>query len=164
MVFLDQTHLELLLAVIHLHEQAMGSIPVPINDVCPAVAVEIRQSDAPAVLHGVLHPCGDISAVRANFRCQICPRGGRWSLTCLLSHVCKRSIAFVPEQEVGSVLVDAQHVRQGLADDGAHHYTSTPCADGGVKQEKKQRATLEGKKGEDEQRKEGERERERAAP
>lgn len=73
-VFLIQTHLELLLAVIQLQEQAMGSVPVPINNVCPAVAVEVRQSDAPAVLHGVLHACGDIRSVAANFRGRLCPR------------------------------------------------------------------------------------------
>lgn len=49
------THLELLFAVIQLHIQAVRSIPVSIDDVCLAVAVEVCQSDPSAVLHGVLH-------------------------------------------------------------------------------------------------------------
>lgn len=42
-------------AVIQLHVQAMRSIPVPVDDVCLSVTVEICQSDPSAMLHGVLH-------------------------------------------------------------------------------------------------------------
>lgn len=50
-----KTHLELLFTVIQLHVQAMRSIPVPIDDICPAVTVEVCQSNPSAMLHGVLH-------------------------------------------------------------------------------------------------------------
>lgn len=48
------THLELLLSVIHLQVQAVGSIPVPIDNVSLAIAVKIGQSNPSAMLHGVL--------------------------------------------------------------------------------------------------------------
>ena len=51
-------------------------------------------------------------------------------LTSLLRHISKSSISVVPEQEVGSELVDAEHVGQALTDDGPHHDTSPSCTDG----------------------------------
>lgn len=52
-----KTYFKLLFPVVQLHEEAMRSIPVAVDDVRPAISVEIRQSDASAVLHGVLHAC-----------------------------------------------------------------------------------------------------------
>lgn len=52
-----RTYLELLFAVVELHEEAMRPVPVAVDDVRPAVPVEVGQSDASAVLHGVLHAC-----------------------------------------------------------------------------------------------------------
>lgn len=50
-------HLKPLFAVIQLHVQAMGSVPVPVDDVRLSVAVEVGQSDSSAVLHRVLDAC-----------------------------------------------------------------------------------------------------------
>lgn len=51
------THFELLFAVVHLHIQAMGSVPIPIHDVCLAVTVEVGQNNSSSMLHGILHTC-----------------------------------------------------------------------------------------------------------
>ena len=47
-------YLEPLLPVVHLDVQTVWPVPVAVDDVCLAVAVEVSQGDAPAVLHGVL--------------------------------------------------------------------------------------------------------------
>lgn len=52
-----RTYFKLLFPVVQLHEEAMRSVPVAVDDVRPAVPVEVGQSDASAVLHGVLHAC-----------------------------------------------------------------------------------------------------------
>lgn len=52
-----KTYFKLLFPVIQLHEEAVRSIPVAVDNVRPAIPVEVRQSDTSAVLHGVLHAC-----------------------------------------------------------------------------------------------------------
>lgn len=47
--------------------------------------------------------------------------------TCLRRHVGKGSVSIVPEQEVGSVFVVAEHIGEALADDGPDHDASTSC-------------------------------------
>lgn len=50
-------YLELLFAVVHLHVQAMRSVPVPVDNVCLAVTVEVSQSNPSSMLYGIFHTC-----------------------------------------------------------------------------------------------------------
>lgn len=47
--------------------------------------------------------------------------------TGLLRHIGKGSVSVAPEQEVGPVLVVAEHVGETLADDGPDHDASSSC-------------------------------------
>lgn len=48
-------------------------------------------------------------------------------LTGLLRHISESPISIVPEQEVGSILIVAKHIREGMTYNGPHHDTSPSC-------------------------------------
>lgn len=109
----------------------MWSVPVPVHDVCLSVPVEVCQSDPSAVLHGVLHTyrykSAALNKIHAHERSNSQSRFSFIPLTSLLRHICESSIPVVPEQEVGPVLVVAEHVGQRLTNNGPHHDASPSC-------------------------------------
>lgn len=48
-------HLEFLLAIIQLYVESVRPIPVPIDDVCPAISVKVCQGHTSPMLHWVFH-------------------------------------------------------------------------------------------------------------